>query len=75
MREQAGDPLHRLEVLRTGGWDEMRWDRLEAMAPTWRMRVIETTAMSREDVAHAVLDWYRGVLAGAPAHFRLQITA
>jgi len=75
MREQAGDPLHRLEVLRTGGWDEMRWDRLEAMAPTWRMRVIDTTSMPCEDVAHAVVDWCRGVLEGAHTHFRLQITA
>jgi hypothetical protein len=62
MRAQAEDPRHRLDVLQTGGWDEMRWDRLEARG--WRMRVIDTTALSREAVAHAVLGWCRGVLAG-----------
>jgi hypothetical protein len=67
MRGQAGDPLHRLDVLRGDGWDEMRWDRLEAIGAAWRMRVIDTTAMSREAVAQAVLDWCRAVLeAKAP---------
>jgi len=63
MRGQAGDALHRLDVLRAGGWDEMRWDRLETLAGAWRMRVIDTTSMSREGVGQAVLGWCRAVLA------------
>jgi hypothetical protein len=35
MRRQATNPLHMLHVLSDGGWDQMRWDCLEAMAPTW----------------------------------------
>ena len=61
MREQAHDPLHRLDVLTSGGWDEMRWDRLATVA--WRMRVIDTTAMTREAVADAVVAWCQDVLA------------
>jgi energy-coupling factor transporter ATP-binding protein EcfA2 len=71
MRAQAEDPLQRLHVLRTGGWDEMRWDRLEALVRAWRMRVIDTTAMSRESVAQAVLGWCRAVLAGDEPALRI----
>lgn len=63
MREQADDPLHRLDVLSTGGWAEMRWDRLATLAPAWRMHVIDTTSLTREGVADAVLDWCHRALA------------
>jgi hypothetical protein len=63
MRRHAEDPLHMTQVLTTGGWAEMRWDRLKRLAPTWQMHVIDTTEMNAEAVADAVLDWCRRVLA------------
>lgn len=46
----------------------MRWERLQALAADWQMHAIDTTAMSRRDVADAVLDWCQRALSGdAPA--------
>jgi hypothetical protein len=47
---------------------EMRWERLERLAPARRMHTVDTTHMTRREVADAVLDWCRRALAGdAPA--------
>jgi hypothetical protein len=46
------------------GWEEMRWDRLEQPADDWSMDVIDTSRLSREDVADAALRWCRRALAG-----------
>jgi len=68
MRSQASDPLHMTHVISDASWEEMRWERLEQLAPTWRMHTIDTTHMTRSEVADAVLDWCRRALAGdAPA--------
>jgi broad-specificity NMP kinase len=68
MRRQASDPLHMTRVVSDAGWEEMRWERLEQLAPEWRVHTIDTTHMTREAVADAVLDWCRRALAGdAPA--------
>jgi hypothetical protein len=68
MREQAVDPLHMTHVVSDGGWDEMRWERLEPMAADWRVHTVDTTEMTKADVADAVLHWCRSALAGdAPA--------
>jgi broad-specificity NMP kinase len=68
MRRQASDPLHMTHVVCNGGWGEMRWERLEQLAPSWRVHTIDTTHMTRREVADAVLDWCRRALAGdAPA--------
>jgi hypothetical protein len=64
MRRHAEDPLHMPHVLSDGGWGEMCWDRLAALAPAWRMARIDTTAMTREAAAAAVLEWCREALAG-----------
>lgn len=64
MRRHAEDPLHMPQVLRSGGWEQMRWERLARVTRTWRTHVIDTTHMTRREVAAAVLDWCRGVLAG-----------
>jgi energy-coupling factor transporter ATP-binding protein EcfA2 len=72
MRHQATDPLHMTHVLSDRGWAEMRWERLERLAPVWRMHTIDATQMTRTDVAEAVLAWCRRALKGrAPT---LQIT-
>jgi hypothetical protein len=64
MRRHASDPMHMPHVLTTGGWDEMRWDRLTRPTFGWSIHRIDTSVMSRQAVAEAVLDWCRRVLAG-----------
>ncbi len=64
MRRQASDPLHMTHVVSHAGWEEMRWERLEQLAPDWCMHTIDTTHMTRGGVAEAVLDWCRRALAG-----------
>jgi hypothetical protein len=64
MRAQASDPLHMTHVVSEASWDGMRWERLERLAPGWRMHVIDTTRMARGEVADAVLAWCRRALAG-----------
>ena len=70
MRRHADDPLHMTHVLSADGWDEMRWDRLAALASAWRMVRIDTTAMTRDSVADAVLEWCRQALGGDAPVFR-----
>ena len=72
MRNQATDPLHMTHVLSDGGWEEMRWERLEGLAPGWQMHTINASHMTRTDVGEAVLAWCRRALNGqAPT---LQVT-
>ena len=71
MRRHAEDPLHMTHVLSTQGWDEMRWDRLAGLAPGWRIVRVDTTAMTRQDVADAVLEWCHLALAGNAPTIRL----
>jgi len=63
MRRQAQDPLHMTHVLSDGGWEQMRWDRLGALASQWKTHVIDTTEMTRREVADAIFAWCRSVLA------------
>lgn len=68
MRRQATNPRHMINVLSDGGWEEMRWARLEKLAPGWCMHTIDATHMTRRAVADAVLSWCSRALAGdAPA--------
>jgi hypothetical protein len=46
MRQQATNPLHMLQVVTTNGWRQMRWDRIPALAPTWRVHTMDTTDRS-----------------------------
>jgi broad-specificity NMP kinase len=64
MRQQAIDPLHMLHVVSDQGWDEMRWERLERLADDWRMRTIDTSRLSCQEVADLVLEWCRLALVG-----------
>jgi hypothetical protein len=75
MRGHAADPLHMPHVLSTGGWDEMRWDRLTGLRPSWRTHRIDTSAMTRAAVAEAVLAWCRSVRAGQAPILRLACPA
>ena len=69
MRAHARDPQHMLNILTTDGWDAMRWDRLD-IAPgdrRWEMGVLDTSDLSREQMAAEVLRWCRDALAGRAA--------
>jgi hypothetical protein len=70
MRRHARDPRHMPHVLTTSGWPAMRWDRWTGLHPAdgvWGMHVIDTSAMTPEHVAAAVVAWVREALqATAP---------
>lgn len=73
MRRQASDPLHMQHVASDHGWAEMRWDRLQRLADDWSMHTINTSQLSENEVADAVLAWCRLALAGeAPALYLQQ---
>ncbi|HEY3774796.1 MAG TPA: hypothetical protein VGL69_17470 [Solirubrobacteraceae bacterium] len=63
MRAHARDAGHMPQVLQTGGWDEMRWDRLRN-SDGWAMRVLDTSALTPQAAAREVLNWCRDALAG-----------
>lgn len=71
MRRHATDPFHMTHVVSDGGWEEMRWERLEKLAPEWRMHTIDATYMTKKDVADAALDWCRHALAGDATALRV----
>ncbi|MBV9605587.1 MAG: hypothetical protein JO027_10785 [Solirubrobacterales bacterium] len=64
MRRQASDPLYMTHVVSDRGWGKMRWERLEELAPAWRMHLVDTTHLTRREVADAVITWCRDALAG-----------
>lgn len=64
MRTQASDPMHMLEVVSTNGWDQMRWDRVPALAPYWTVTTIDTTDRDAAAVAAKVKAWICEVLSG-----------
>jgi hypothetical protein len=71
MRRHAEDPLHMTHVLSTDGWDEMRWDRLAGLAPGWTSVRVDTTALTRQGVADAVLEWCHLALEGKAPTIRI----
>jgi energy-coupling factor transporter ATP-binding protein EcfA2 len=64
MRQHARDPRKDLHVLTTGGWDEMRWDRLASPDLHWHVETIDTTDRPVSVVSAEVVDWCRSVLDG-----------
>jgi hypothetical protein len=71
MRRQANDPLHITHVVSDGGWEEMSWQRLPRLASDWGMHTIDTTDLTKTEVANAVLEWCRRVLAGDAPSLRV----
>jgi hypothetical protein len=63
MRLQACDPLHMTHVVSDGGWEEMRWERLDRLADGWGMHTIDTTGMGRHEVGDAIVGWCRRALS------------
>jgi len=68
MRAQASDPLHMPHVVSEQGWSEMQWQRLERFSADWTMHTVDTSELSRTEVADAVMEWCCRAIAGdAPA--------
>jgi hypothetical protein len=67
MRGHAADPSHMPEVLTTGGWDGMRWERWIDRTPGepgWNVTTIDTSSLGLDEVATEVLAWARASLRG-----------
>lgn len=59
-RAHAADPGHHPEVLTSGGWSEMRWDRWTSWQvddPRWRTEVFDTTGRDVAACARDVTEW------------------
>jgi GrpB-like predicted nucleotidyltransferase (UPF0157 family) len=72
LRRHALDPQHMLEVITRTGWDQMEWTRLRdvrAGDPRWRIPVIDSTGLGKEDVAERALRWAAGAVAGSEPIF------
>jgi hypothetical protein len=71
MRHHARDPRHMPHVLSTDGWHEMRWSRLTAMTvDEWRISVIDSSNLTREEAGQAVLQWVSDAIEGLAPVFR-----
>lgn len=71
MRRHARDPRHMPHVLRTGGWQAMRWSRLTDMpADRWRISVIDGSNLTKPEVNQAVLHWVIDAIEGRAPGFK-----
>jgi hypothetical protein len=67
MRGHARDPRHMPHVLRTNGWEAMRWERWTGIDPAngnWGMNVLDTSELSPQQVAAAIVTWCRRAVGG-----------
>lgn len=71
MRRHADDPLHMTNVVSTGAWEEMRWERLRHLGSGWRMKIIDTTDVTRRAVADEAANWCRHALEDREPSFRV----
>jgi hypothetical protein len=59
-RGHAADPRYRPEVIRQGGWPQMRWDRWAdwtAADPRWHVDIVDTTPNTPTESADMIIDW------------------
>jgi hypothetical protein len=54
MRRHADDPLHMTNVISTGAWEQMQWDRLSDLGPGWQMKTVDTMDLTPRAVADEV---------------------
>lgn len=62
MREHVSNPTHRLDVVQQGGWEAMRWERLQSSMDSLRFGTahrIDTTTLQPPEVARLVAAWIR----------------
>jgi hypothetical protein len=67
MRAHAEDPSHMPEVITTGGWEDMRWERWVGRQhgdPNWNVARIDTSPLGIEAVAAEALAWARASIRG-----------
>ena len=60
MQRHARDPNYRPDVIRAGGWGQMRWERWAGWSagdPRWRFDVLDTRSITPEAMARRVLAW------------------
>ena len=74
MRGHARDPRHMQHVLTANGWEAMRWERLSGLDPSdggWAVHVVDTSELSRGQVAERVLTRCRRALSGGARVMRI----
>ncbi|AXH37459.1 hypothetical protein DVJ78_17920 (plasmid) [Humibacter sp. BT305] len=71
MRKAAADPLHMPEVIAVNGWDQMRRERLGRLGEVWHTTTIDTSELTRTQVAEAVTAWSRDAIAGTVPTIRV----
>ena len=62
-RAHAADPGHHRDVLMSGGWPRMRWDRWTAWSkgdPRWDVRVVDSTARPVRETQAELREWVVG---------------
>lgn len=65
LREHAADPLPRLDVVSSSGWDAMQWKRITSLKtndPRWRVSLLDTSTRSPQSVAEDVVRWIHSAL-------------
>jgi energy-coupling factor transporter ATP-binding protein EcfA2 len=75
MRGHARDPRHMVHVLTTNGWEAMRWERLRDLDPRdggWAVHVVDTSALTTDQVAEQVLTWCQQALRGSVPLMRVR---
>lgn len=73
LRRHARDPQHMLHVITDGSWEPMRWDRVRRVPtgdPHWRIPIIDSSGLSKDEVADHASRWADSALAGQQPVFR-----
>ncbi|MFG1609345.1 hypothetical protein [Actinoplanes sp. NPDC049265] len=56
-RGHAADPRHHPEVLTSGAWPRMAWDRWDYYEAAWPVPIIDTTGRTVDETSGALRDW------------------
>jgi hypothetical protein len=74
MRSHAEHPSHRLEVLQTNGWEQMRWERCSVFRDSggWTTYVLDTSDLTADAVAAELLAWSGRTLTGQAPVMRVR---
>lgn len=73
LRHHAHDPQHMLHVITDGGWEQMRWDRVRRVRtgdPHWQIPILDSSGLSKDEVANRASRWVDSALAGRQPVFR-----
>ena len=72
MRKHAVDPSYVPEAVTHDAWESMRWDRWVGRqpGPEWAMTVVDTSAISPDELGRTVAEWCRLAVRGEIPVFR-----